>query len=1042
MKKLLLSLLTIVSLYGQAQQVLLNAPVPPAVDQINVTTVGPLGNSTYYYYVVANYPIGKIISNSKIIRNAPDTYTNTNYIQISWNGVPGATSYDIIRSKTTPNVFTKASSGSCTACVVVLAVTATTYADKITPSLSYTLTPIASSSVIFFLNNRDYTIPEVLVSTNAGPTASFNFTNPLILSYLAGAGTQFLQIDNSGNVTGTAGIPGLGTVTEVKITASGLVSVSGNCDIVSSGTCAIALSASILTGTPTNHGIALGSTAQALNFTAAGTLNQCLLSAGAAADPSFATCPVGFTLTTTGSSGAATFIGTVLNIPNYAGGGGTPGGSNTQLQYNNSGAFGGMAEFTYASSKITGSAAALFDLSAATGASAFKIPVVAGLTVAVNGALGYDSTNNMLHAAQSSADAFVPQSTVTPINAHCATWVVSGSNYKLGDAICSAGGSSALSAITAATGANTIANGDNAQIWNWAETTGGRIGFKIGETSASTGNASILELISTLSGSLAIPLEVANTLSGSQILPTLSLNPTWNTTGVVDAALLINVINTASGVASKLLDLQVGGTTQFNIDVNGNTTILGSVFQGSSPPSFTGGTSAAQGWGEGTAPTGCAAANVECIFASSTQHGFLTSYNNGAILPLPQGPATSTINDAVCFGSITGALLADCGAAPVLTTRTISTTSPLGGGGALSSNLTFTCTTCLINNGVNTGTAAITIDLSASTVSNAFKSPAQAGLTITATGATGEDSTATMYHNFTGGVDSLLITVPTSLLGSIANNDCPKFVKTGSLLSLTTSGGACGAGGGAPVAGTGISVSGSTVSFNPFDKTIVWYKNDFTSGAYGSVAMTYATAEGTWVVETPSVGTGVAQIAGVAQHPGITELSTGTTSSANILIQQGDSVNTGREPYNNLATNTNWEADWNFRLNSTALIGIRIGLAAGTSITIADGMFLRYDTANGDTNFMFVCVKTGASTTAVSSGVAADTNFHTVRIVSTSAGNIDFYLDSGAVNHACTSGTNVPTANVGLEAGLITNTTANKTFDLDWVSFQQTGLTR
>lgn len=50
------------------------------------------------------------------------------------------------------------------------------------------------------------------------------------------------------------------------------------------------------------------------------------------------------TLTTTGTSGASTLIGNTLNIPQYSGGGGgTPGGSTTQLQYNNAGAFGGIS---------------------------------------------------------------------------------------------------------------------------------------------------------------------------------------------------------------------------------------------------------------------------------------------------------------------------------------------------------------------------------------------------------------------------------------------------------------------------------------------------------------------------------------------------------------------------------------------------------------------------------------------------------------------------------------------------------------------------
>ena len=53
-----------------------------------------------------------------------------------------------------------------------------------------------------------------------------------------------------------------------------------------------------------------------------------------------------FTLTTTGTSGAATFSGGVLNIPNYATGGSVA-GSNTQIQYNNSGSFGASSNFTF-----------------------------------------------------------------------------------------------------------------------------------------------------------------------------------------------------------------------------------------------------------------------------------------------------------------------------------------------------------------------------------------------------------------------------------------------------------------------------------------------------------------------------------------------------------------------------------------------------------------------------------------------------------------------------------------------------------------------
>ncbi len=87
-------------------------------------------------------------------------------------------------------------------------------------------------------------------------------------------------------------------------------------------------------------------------------------------------------------------------------------------------------------------AATMLDMSAATTTNAFKVPVAAGATSTANGGVAYDSTNNMLHVAQSGADAMVPQFTTAPVNNDCAKWVVSGSNYKLGTAgaACGSGG--------------------------------------------------------------------------------------------------------------------------------------------------------------------------------------------------------------------------------------------------------------------------------------------------------------------------------------------------------------------------------------------------------------------------------------------------------------------------------------------------------------------------------------------------------------------------------------------------------------------------
>ena len=190
-------------------------------------------------------------------------------------------------------------------------------------------------------------------------------------------------------------------------------------------------------------------------------------------------------------------------------------------------------------------------------------------------------------------------------------------------------GGGALSAITAASGTNTIANGDNAQLWNWATTTSGRVGIAFGETTASTAAGVPYDVqVSTLAGSTATPLNVTNSLNGSQTLPALSITPTWNTTGVIDAALLVNATNTASGAASKLLDLQIGGTTQFNVDKTGLTTSLGGVATGSGPPACVVGTAGALCQGEGTPPT--AAAAVGQLYTDSTLHDMAIQANGGA----------------------------------------------------------------------------------------------------------------------------------------------------------------------------------------------------------------------------------------------------------------------------------------------------------------------------------------------------------------------------------------------------------------------------
>jgi hypothetical protein len=203
---------------------------------------------------------------------------------------------------------------------------------------------------------------------------------------------------------------------------------------------------------------------------------------------------------------------------------------------------------------------------------------------------------------------------------------------------------------------NTIANGDNPQLWNWATTTSGRVGIGFGETTASTATGVPYDVqVSTLAGSTATPLNVTNSLNGSQTLPSIAVTPTWNTTFVVDAAILVNATNTASGAASKLLDLQINGSSEFTVDKTGLATAIGGVATGAGT-SCAGGTAGATCLGEGTPPAAVTA--VGQIYADSTLHDIAVQANGG-VAKLVHSTAPGYIHVTGKTAAITTATLCD-----------------------------------------------------------------------------------------------------------------------------------------------------------------------------------------------------------------------------------------------------------------------------------------------------------------------------------------------------------------------------------------------
>lgn len=216
------------------------------------------------------------------------------------------------------------------------------------------------------------------------------------------------------------------------------------------------------------------------------------------------------------------------------------------------------------------------------------------------------------------------------------------STHSLGCNSITAGGAS-LDSITAAGGTNTINNGNFAQTWSWLLTGVGSHGFNFNEPSASTGGSALgqfLVTFGTASGSTAVPVKIGNTLSGSQTLPALYLTPVWNTSGVVDAGILMNVTNTASGTGSLLEDLQVGGSSVFKVDKLGNVTMTGALALGSPLAVNQGGT------GTGSTLTGLMRGNASAMTAAELSGDCTTSGSNAVTCTKVNGgsfPASAVV---------------------------------------------------------------------------------------------------------------------------------------------------------------------------------------------------------------------------------------------------------------------------------------------------------------------------------------------------------------------------------------------------------------
>ena len=93
---------------------------PIGVGSVSATVGNPGGNGSYYYWVIATYPIGKVSPLLPgVVINAPAPSVS-NTVSVSWGLLTGASSYDVVRTAT--NQFP----GSCSSCLVASANTSGT----------------------------------------------------------------------------------------------------------------------------------------------------------------------------------------------------------------------------------------------------------------------------------------------------------------------------------------------------------------------------------------------------------------------------------------------------------------------------------------------------------------------------------------------------------------------------------------------------------------------------------------------------------------------------------------------------------------------------------------------------------------------------------------------------------------------------------------------------------------------------------------------------------------------------------------------------
>ncbi len=126
----------------------------------------------------------------------------------------------------------------------------------------------------------------------------------------------------------------------------------------------------------------------------------------------------------------------------------------------------------------------------------------------------------------------------------------------------------------------------------------------------------------------------------------------------------LSMIVGAGSQGVKISNIVVdSGLNNITLPATGVLSAPGGTTTGTAPPSVTSGTGGVDAYGEGTVPSVCATAGVDCVYADSTSHALMASYNNSSYFPLTRTICSGIIDlatGAISSGAKTSAATGAC----------------------------------------------------------------------------------------------------------------------------------------------------------------------------------------------------------------------------------------------------------------------------------------------------------------------------------------------------------------------------------------------